>query len=104
MSPKPQAHGYSIFTADAPNPFYPKGTRVKGHEFRYSTIVEWRGGPDDLALEMNRGTGFKGGRDGLIYKNVLALYTHVHADGTPEWAELFVQKCRLHARRHGCED
>ena len=34
------------------------------------------------------------GRDGLIMNNVLALYTHVHADGTPEWAEGFMARCR----------
>jgi cobyrinic acid a,c-diamide synthase len=43
---------------------------------------------------MVRGKGFIDGRDGLTYKNVLALYTHVHADGTPEWAGNFVQRCR----------
>jgi len=100
MSAKPQAHGYSIFTVDNPNPFYPVGTQVKGHEFRYSTILDWTGDMESLALEMNRGTGFRGGRDGLVYKNVLALYTHVHADGTPAWAEFFVQKCRQHIDRH----
>ncbi|MCI5122237.1 MAG: cobyrinic acid a,c-diamide synthase, partial [Candidatus Electrothrix sp. AUS4] len=40
----------------------------------------------ELALRMERGTGFQGKRDGLVKKNVLALYTHVIAPGTPEWA------------------
>ncbi|PID42763.1 MAG: cobyrinic acid a,c-diamide synthase, partial [Proteobacteria bacterium] len=31
MSAKPQAHGYSIFTVDRRNPFYPQGLKVKGH-------------------------------------------------------------------------
>ena len=87
LSGSPQAHGYSIFTADTGNPFYPVGTRVKGHEFRYSTVESWDGKPEDLALNMERGTGFKGKRDGLLKKNVLALYTHVLAPGTPEWAK-----------------
>jgi cobyrinic acid a,c-diamide synthase len=86
LSKKPQAHGYSIFIADRKNPFYPVGTRVKGHEFRYSVVEEWDGGPDDLVLAMERGTGFVGKRDGLQTRNVLALYTHVLAPGTPEWA------------------
>jgi cobyrinic acid a,c-diamide synthase len=86
MSVKPQAHGYSAFTVDRENPFYPLGTQVKGHEFRYSVVESWDGVPKDLALQMERGTGFKGKRDGLIKKNVLALYTHVLAPGTPEWA------------------
>ncbi len=86
MSAKPQAHGYSAFTVDQENPFYPLGTQVKGHEFRYSVVESWDGGPKDLALQMERGTGFQGNRDGLVKNNVLALYTHVLAPGTPEWA------------------
>ena len=94
MSKKPQAHGYSIFTVEKENPFYEIGAKVKGHEFRYSVVSEWPGAPEDLVLNMERGTGFKDRRDGLIYKNVLALYTHVHAEGTPEWASGFVNHCR----------
>ena len=86
MSAKPQAHGYSTFTVDQENPFYPVGTEIKGHEFRYSVVESWDGKPEDLALQMERGTGFQGKRDGLLKKNVLALYTHVLAPGTPEWA------------------
>lgn len=94
MAKKPQAHGYSIFLADRNNSFYPKGTEVKGHEFRYSKIDEWRGNEDDLSVKMLRGTGFFNGRDGLVKHNTFALYTHIHADGTPNWASLFVQRCQ----------
>ncbi len=87
LARKPQAHGYSIFTADKENPFYPVGTQVKGHEFRYSTVEHWDGRPDTLALKMERGTGFVEQRDGLVKNNVLALYTHVLAPGIPEWAD-----------------
>jgi len=91
ISEKPQAHGYSIFTADRDNPFYSRGTRIKGHEFRYSTILNWDGKVDELALSINRGTGFMGGRDGLVKNNVMALYTHVLAAGTREWAPALAQ-------------
>lgn len=83
---KPQAHGYSILTADRDNPFYAQGTRIKGHEFRYSTILQFDGRADDLVLAVERGTGFMNGRDGLVRNSVLALYTHVLAPGAPEWA------------------
>jgi cobyrinic acid a,c-diamide synthase len=94
MSTKPQAHGYSIFHVEKENAFYSSGIEVKGHEFRYSKILDWQGSADQLVLKMIRGHGFMNGRDGLIYNNVLALYTHVHADGTPEWADNFVRRCR----------
>jgi cobyrinic acid a,c-diamide synthase len=94
MSAKPQAHGYTIFQVEKENAFYNSGAEIKGHEFRYSKILDWQGSADQLVLKMIRGKGFIDGRDGLTYKNVLALYTHVHADGTPEWAGNFVQRCR----------
>lgn len=94
MSKKPQAHGYSIFIAERENPFYPAGTEVRGHEFRYSTVLDWQGESEELPLKMMRGKGFVDGRDGLSRGNVLALYTHVHADGTPQWASAVVGRCR----------
>jgi len=94
MSARPQAHGYSIFEVDSKNPFYEKGVEIKGHEFRYSTILEWAGKTEDLTLKMKRGVGFLEGREGLTVNNVLALYTHIHALGTPEWAEGFMRCCR----------
>ena len=86
LEKKTQAHGYSIFTVELENPFYPVGTRIKGHEFRYSTVERWDGDPEELCLSMERGTGFVSTRDGLQKNNVLALYTHVLAPGTPGWA------------------
>jgi cobyrinic acid a,c-diamide synthase len=93
MSKKPQAHGYSIFSVEKQNPFYQPGAEVKGHEFRYSTVLGWHGSEDQLAVRMLRGKGFRGGRDGLVHKNVFALYTHIHAGGTPQWAVNFVKCC-----------
>lgn len=86
ISRKPQAHGYSIFRAVRDTPFYPQGSRLKGHEFRYSTILQWDGCDADLSVEMERGTGFMNGRDGLVRNNVFALYTHILASASPEWA------------------
>ncbi len=90
----PQAHGYTVLKARKNNPFYPEGIQIKGHEFRYSKVAKWLGKSEDLGLEMERGVGFAEGGDGLIYKNVLALYTHIHAVGTPEWAPSLVAKAR----------
>jgi len=97
LSKKPQAHGYSRFRVEGANPFYPVGTVIRGHEFRYSTVDAWDGQPEALTLTMERGTGFQSGRDGLVSGNVLALYTHVLASGTPEWAPGLVAAARRHA-------
>jgi len=99
LSKKPQAHGYSILKALQGNPFYKAGDQIKGHEFRYSKIASWSGKLEDLGFEVERGVGFMGGRDGLIYKNVLALYTHVHAVGTAQWATALVEKAKSYASK-----
>jgi len=99
MEKRPQAHGYTILTANEGNPVYPAGTEIKGHEFRYSKVVDWQDNEKSLAFTMQRGTGFAAGGDGLVYKNVLALYTHIHALATPEWAKLFVELIRKHRRQ-----
>lgn len=91
---KPQAHGYTVLQVEGQNPYYPVGTEIKGHEFRYSRVEEWGGESGQLALRMERGVGFVGGWDGLVFKNVLALYTHIHALGTPAWAPALVDKAR----------
>jgi len=99
LAEKPQAHGYSIFTVERQNGFYPIGARIKGHEFRYSTVDHWHGQPEDLALKVERGTGFVSRRDGLVKNNVLALYTHVLAPGTPDWAPGLVRAATKYALR-----
>jgi cobyrinic acid a,c-diamide synthase len=96
---KPQAHGYTELVVSGPNPFYREGDRIKGHEFRYSTVLSWQGSPADLALSMERGVGFMNGRDGLVFNNVLALYTHIHALSTPQWAVNMVARAFEHKRQ-----
>lgn len=99
MAAKPQAHGYSTLEVVNANPFYRINSEIRGHEFRYSTVLDWPGNPDDLAFRVKRGTGFVEGRDGLQYKNVLALYTHIHATATPEWAKALVARAREYRRQ-----
>jgi len=97
---KPQAHGYTELTASRENPFYKVGEKIKGHEFRYSTILSWDGNASELALQMDRGVGFMESGDGLVFNNVLALYTHIHALATPQWAPSFVSRAREFKSAH----
>jgi cobyrinic acid a,c-diamide synthase len=94
LEKKPQAHGYTMLKVSGQNGFYSPGEEIKGHEFRYSKILDWQGNSKDLALTMERGVGFVDGKDGLVYKNVLALYSHVHAVATPQWAASLVARAR----------
>ena len=91
LSARPPAHGYSVLRVEGENAFYEPGTEIRGHEFRYSAVERWDGRPEDLAMRVERGTGFLAGRDGLTYKKTLALYTHVLAGGMPAWARGFLR-------------
>jgi len=91
FSKKPQGHGYTVVSVEHENPYYKIGSEIKGHEFHYSKVIKWRGTDKDLAFSMKRGSGFLNKRDGVCYKNVLATYTHIHALGTPLWAQAMVR-------------
>jgi cobyrinic acid a,c-diamide synthase len=99
LEKRPQAHGYTVLKVREGNPFYSPGTRIKGHEFRYSRVAEWGGSPEEMGFDMERGVGFEGNCDGLVYKNVLALYTHVHAVATPEWTEGMIKQAREYKKK-----
>jgi cobyrinic acid a,c-diamide synthase len=91
---RPQGHGYTLVKVVRPNPYFEVGTELKGHEFHYSRVLEWRGEVADLAYSMVRGSGIVDARDGLCHRNVLATYTHLHALGTPGWAPALVRNAR----------
>ena len=91
---KPQGHGYTIAAVDRDNPFYATGTILKGHEFHYSKVLEWRGRDADMIFEMQKGHGIVNNRDGICCKNVFATYTHIHAMGVPQWAGTLVRLAR----------
>ncbi len=86
VSPSPQGHGYVELLVDRPNPFFPAGTRLRGHEFHYSRIVLDDDAPA-TACSVFRGVGCFSGRDAVVVGNVWAAYTHLHALATPEWAQ-----------------
>ena len=94
FSKRPAGHGYTIFEVEKANPYFSLGARVRGHEFHYSHVLDWRGKPEELAFRMVRGVGFLGKGDGLCHKNTLATYSHIHALGTPSWAEALVKAAR----------
>lgn len=98
LEKRPQAHGYTVLEVRRPNPFFDSGVILRGHEFHYSRIVNPAGLPE-TAFGVQRGVGIDGKTDGVIYKNVLAAYTHVHALGTPEWAQGLVNKAREYGTR-----
>ena len=96
FSKRPEGHGYTVYQVERANPFFETGFELRGHEFHYSSVLRWKGRPEDLAFRVTRGVGFAGKRDGLCYKNTLATYSHVHALGTPSWARAMVEASVSH--------
>jgi cobyrinic acid a,c-diamide synthase len=90
---RPQGHGYVIADVIGDNPIFAKGTSLMGHEFHHSRLIKEDG--LRFAYQLKRGRGI-GGRDGVIYKNMLAAYTHIHALGVPQWASGLVCLAKKH--------
>lgn len=100
FSRRPQGHGYTLLRVKRPNPYFEVDTEIRGHEFHYSTVLDWQGSSDELAFRMVRGGGLDGQGDGVCYKNTLATYTHIHALGTPCWAGALVEAARRWRAKH----
>ena len=66
---------------------------IFAHEFHYSSLENL---PADsrYAYRVTRGHGIDGQHDGLIYKNLLASYTHLRTIGSCYWASRFVAFAR----------
>jgi len=115
MTGKPQGHGYVVAQVEKENPFFAPGTILRGHEFHNSRLLEVRctlfNGSDSsedqsrlsdqnskgrrnvlTAYRLSRGNGIGESRDGILYRNVLASYTHLHCGGAPNWAAGFVRR------------
>jgi cobyrinic acid a,c-diamide synthase len=89
MSEKPKGHGYIRLTTTGDSWFtgVPQ-MEITGHEFHYSEVVNL--GDVKFAYKLLRGKGLDGRNDGIVYRNILASYAHLHSLGAPQWAEKFV--------------
>lgn len=71
-----------------------KGCRFKGHEFHHSDLLLEGMANVDFAYKILRGVGIKDGRDGIITKNCLASFAHLHAASYTEFADNLVKTAR----------
>ena len=86
LEARPQGHGYTVLKVDGENPYYPVGETVNGHEFHYSRAMLHCDQDVRTVFQVIRGHGLDGKRDGVCVRNLLAVYTHIHAAGFPQWA------------------
>ncbi|MCL2336881.1 MAG: hydrogenobyrinic acid a,c-diamide synthase (glutamine-hydrolyzing) [Firmicutes bacterium] len=90
MMDRPQGHGYITLQVRRENPYFKVGEEIRGHEFHHSRVENLDRELVRCAFQVTRGSGLDGRQDGVIYKNVLACYTHLHALATPQWASRLV--------------
>ncbi len=88
MKRRPMGHGYVVLRPAGESPWASAGVEVRGHEFHHSRVVNL--GKVAFAYKMVRGFGVDGEHDGMVYRNVLASYAHLHIASAPAWAERFV--------------
>jgi cobyrinic acid a,c-diamide synthase len=98
MERKPQGHGYVEVEVVRENPLFPVGLKLRGHEFHHSRLLHLSGLQG--IYKICRGKGLDGKTDGLVYKNVFAAYTHLHALGVPQWAEGFISLALRQQKSH----
>lgn len=93
MTARPQGHGYVQAETTDQALFFPAGARLRGHEFHHSRLIQ-RDAALPTAYRLQRGAGLGAQVDGLVYRNVLAAYTHLHAASASGWAEGFVARMK----------
>jgi cobyrinic acid a,c-diamide synthase len=99
MGDKPRGHGYIEAVVDSRNPFFHLDSTIRGHEFHYTEIVE-SSSQLNTCFAMRRGIGAWQNRDGLIYKNTFASYSHIHAITSDSWASSMINRALKFRSKH----
>jgi cobyrinic acid a,c-diamide synthase len=94
---RPQGHGYTELQVTTDNPFFTKGTVVRGHEFHYSRPIPSELERLRMIFKNIRGSGFMEKRDGLFFMNALACYSHIHAAGESTWGPALLNLAENHS-------
>ncbi|MDH5777257.1 MAG: hydrogenobyrinic acid a,c-diamide synthase (glutamine-hydrolyzing) [Gammaproteobacteria bacterium] len=102
MHEKPQGRGYTRLqeTAHQLWPTDSTAQEIMAHEFHYSGLVNQ---DNDLnyAYKVCRGHGIDGENDGIVYKNLLASYTHLRDTNQNHWTKRFTDFVRKHKQTSG---
>ena len=93
MHEKPCGRGYVKLEENLPTSLWSAGNGsgdlIHGHEFHYSCI-DGLAKNRQYAYTVKRGSGIDQQKDGLIYKNLLASYSHLRNTRCTPWVERFL--------------
>ena len=104
MYEKPQGRGYTRLQETNQHLWgaIQSDQEIMAHEFHYSGLVN----PDEnlqFAYQVKRGHGIDGHNDGIIYKNLLASYTHLRDTNINHWTKRFTTFVRNHKHSAGAK-
>nr|VFK52693.1 MAG: cobyrinic acid a,c-diamide synthase [Candidatus Kentron sp. TUN]VFK53261.1 MAG: cobyrinic acid a,c-diamide synthase [Candidatus Kentron sp. TUN] len=101
MHERPQGRGYVVLRETGKSPWKPlsddgQSTEIKAHEFHHSSIavISEPGEEIKYAYEVLRGHGIDGKHDGIVYRNLLAGFSHLRDVEGSRWAKRFVAYVR----------
>ncbi len=90
MTKKPTGLGYMTLESTGEAKWFTPEGELHCHEFHHSKAVNLEKNIQ-FAWKTLRGFGITGKRDGIIYKNVLASYAHLHCCAVETWARDFIK-------------
>jgi cobyrinic acid a,c-diamide synthase len=93
MGSRPVGRGYAVLEDTTAALWPAQNTSIPAHEFHYSHLENL---PTDLtyAYRVTRGHGIEAGRDGYVYKQLLASYCHRRGSGPQGWIAPFLDTVR----------
>lgn len=94
MHERPQGRGYVQMLETPAHPWRRRdavGQQISAHEFHYSSLENLPAGLA-YAFEVKRGMGIDGRHDGIVYKNMLASYTHLRDVEAYPWVSKFLSQ------------
>jgi cobyrinic acid a,c-diamide synthase len=97
MSRSAMMFGYREVEIDRPCLLGQPGTRVRGHEFHYSSLSTLS--PPEYGCTISDAQNKHRGRDGLIKGNAIAMYTHLHFSSNPGLAGSILHTARKNKNR-----
>lgn len=81
--------GYREITGRPGNFLFQKATKARGHEFHYSTFHS----NETIPFAYDTKGLFGDGKEGVLIKNLIAGYSHIHFASCTDLVENFIKKC-----------
>lgn len=72
----------------------PAGSAIMGHEFHHSELLMDEKEKVEYAVRLARGTGIKGGQDGVCEGQMVASYSHTHSASYRGFPSNFIRACK----------